>query len=81
MPPKSTIYNSAYKLVVARLKEAREGAGLTQQDVAKKLRRPQSYVSRVEAGQHKLGLVELVQFAHLYEHPLEYFIGHMLGCK
>jgi len=79
MPAKSTIYAPAYRLVLAKLREAREGAGLTQQDVAKRLRRPQSYVSRVEAGQHKLGLIELAEFARLYRRPLEFFIGHLLA--
>ena len=41
--------------------EAREAAGLTQADVAKRLARPQSYVSKVEQGERRLDAVEFMQ--------------------
>ena len=42
------------------LREARQRAGLTQAEVADKLRMPQSYVSKFEVGTRRLDLVELV---------------------
>jgi len=42
------------------LREARQAAGLTQVEVAQRLRQPQSYVSKFEAGTRRLDLVELV---------------------
>ena len=42
------------------LRAARRAAGLTQLDVAQKLRQPQSYVSKYEAGTRRLDLVELL---------------------
>lgn len=78
---RSTVYHPLYKQVIARLYESRIEAGLTQIDVAKILRRPQSYVSRVEAGQHRLDLVELALFAKLYKKPFAFFIEHMLNEK
>lgn len=41
------------------LKQARQGAHLTQAQVAQRLGRPQSYVSKYESGQRRLDLVEL----------------------
>ena len=49
-------------------------AGLRQIDVAKKLKRTQSYVSRVEVGEQRLDILELQKFAKLYDKDLNYFI-------
>jgi transcriptional regulator with XRE-family HTH domain len=70
----ATIYDPAYQRIVARLREARQHTGLTQAEVAKKLRRPQSYVSRAEAGQHRLDVLELLTFARIYGQPIDFFI-------
>jgi transcriptional regulator with XRE-family HTH domain len=43
-----SIYRKEYKNVIERLKEARLNAGLKQEDVAVKLGKPQSYVSKIE---------------------------------
>ena len=39
---------------------ARKGAGLTQQDVAKRLKRPQSFVAKYEGGERRLNVVEFL---------------------
>ncbi len=49
-------------------------AGLRKIDVAKKLKRTQSYVSRVEVGEQRLDILELQKFAKLYNKPLDYFV-------
>lgn len=46
----------------ALLKELRVGKGLTQADVAKRLRLPQSYVSKVETGERRMDFVETAAF-------------------
>ena len=43
--------------------EKRKKAGMTQAEVAKKLRRYQSFVATVEGGQRKIDVVELLAFA------------------
>lgn len=48
---KRSIHTKEYAVFVERLRTARREAGLTQVEVAKKLKRPQSYVSNVESGQ------------------------------
>lgn len=45
------------------LRELREAAGLSQQEVASKLDEPQSMVSKYETGVRRLDLVELEQIA------------------
>jgi transcriptional regulator with XRE-family HTH domain len=69
-----TIRSKEYADFVGKLKQARLDAGLRQIDVAKKLKRTQSYVSRVEVGEQRLDILELQKFAKLYNKPLDYFV-------
>jgi len=48
--------------VVALLVESRKAAGLTQRDVAERLKRPASYVAKVESHEKRLDIVELADF-------------------
>ena len=48
-----------YQAVGAALAAARENSGLTQQELARRLRKPQSFVSNVESGQRRVDLLEL----------------------
>ncbi len=67
--------SAAYKLFLRRLREARLAAGLTQVDVAAKLHRPQSFVSKCESGERRVDVVELTEFARLYRRDLDFFVG------
>jgi transcriptional regulator with XRE-family HTH domain len=53
----------------------RRDAGLTQNEVARSLRRPQSFVSKCESGERRIDVVELLKFARLYGKPLNFFVG------
>lgn len=69
-----TIRTKEYAHFIQKLREARLEAGLKQIDVAKKLKRPQSYVSRVESGEYRLDVFEVKRFAKLYKKDIEYFL-------
>ncbi len=64
----------AYRLFLTRLREARRAAGLTQAEVAAKLRRPQSFVSKCESGERRVDMVELQEMAQLYKKDLTFFV-------
>ena len=49
------------------LSEARRNAGLTQVEAARRLQRPQSYVSDVERGQRRIDVVELVHMCRVFK--------------
>lgn len=69
-----TIRSKEYADFVGKLKQARLDTGLRQIDVAKKLKRTQSYVSRIEVGEQRLDVLELKRFADLYKKDLTWFI-------
>ncbi|MBK8977080.1 MAG: helix-turn-helix transcriptional regulator [Planctomycetes bacterium] len=46
---------------------------MTQVQVAKALRRPQTWVSKCELGERRVDFVEMLDFAKLYEKPLDWF--------
>ncbi len=57
-----SIHHPAYKTLQKQLAEARNAAGMTQEKLAVKLARPQSFISKVEAGDRRLDVVEYVQW-------------------
>lgn len=56
--PKST-FTQEYAEFVRRLREAREAAELTQEQLAQRLGQGQSFVSKYERGERRLDVVEL----------------------
>lgn len=60
---KKSILTARYQRFRALLIEARRAAGLTQVDLASKLSRPQSFVSKYERGERRLDLIEFLEVA------------------
>jgi len=58
-----TLQSARHEALIALLVETRREAGLTQAQVAKKLKRYQSYVATVESGQRRIDVVEFLDFA------------------
>lgn len=73
MSPLVPKYGAEYKALAKRLRDAREESGLTQVEVARKLGKPQSFVSKCESGERRIDVVELRVFADLYGKDLSYF--------
>ena len=69
-----TIFSGEHKLVVNRLKLARKTTGLDQINVAKRLGKTQSYISKIESGERRLDVAEMKKFAQIYKKPSSYFI-------
>ncbi len=53
---------------------AREKSGLTQVEVANRLQKPQSYVSKYERGERRLDFVEFVALADVLEIDVVQFL-------
>jgi transcriptional regulator with XRE-family HTH domain len=60
-------FSPAYDHLRSMLIKARERAGLRQEDVARRLKLPQSYVSKIELGERRLDVVEYVEFTRAIE--------------
>ncbi len=69
-----TIRTKEYAVLIEKLIKTRHEAGLRQIDVAKLFNRPQSFISRVEAGEYRLDVLELKRLAKIYKKPIGYFI-------
>lgn len=49
------------------MRAARQARGITQQELAKRLGKPQSYVSKAEMGERRLDVVEFLHFMRAIE--------------
>lgn len=56
-------HTDPYMTLLEVLKEVRKESGTTQVDMSKRLKRPQSFVSKVETGERRLDFIELVAIA------------------
>lgn len=65
--PSKSLYSKEYDAFLRLLRQAREKAGLTQAEAAKRLKRPQSFVSKCESGERRVDVVEWIAFCHLYK--------------
>ena len=54
-----SIYSEEYAVLLQKLREARESAGLTQSDAAERMGATQSFVSKCERGERRLDVIEL----------------------
>ena len=60
--------------MVEKLKLARQEAGLKQEEVAERLGKPQSYVSKVERAERRIDPSELARFAEVYGREVGWFL-------
>ena len=56
-----SIYSAEYQRLLVLLIEARKDAAITQQELADRLGRPQSFVSKYERGERRLDIVEFLR--------------------
>jgi len=63
------------KKLQALLRQVRVRAGLTQEEVARRLDRPQSFVSKYETGERRLDILELRQVLAALGLPLKDFVS------
>jgi transcriptional regulator with XRE-family HTH domain len=70
-----SLHSSEYKEFVKRLNIAREKAGLTQIEVAKKFDKPQSFVSKCEQGERTVDVMDLLKFSKIYNVSLDFFFA------
>lgn len=67
-------HNRDYAAFRSRLVAARVEAGLSQQDVATRLGKPQSWISKNESGERRVDAVELAKLAKVLKRPVGWFV-------
>jgi len=71
-----TIYSQSYRALLDRIAKARKDACITQAELAEKLGRPQSFVSKIENGERRIDVIEFLQVAeHIGFDPCELMQG------
>ena len=66
MGSQEALQNDRYRAFVERLVEARKEAGLSQEQAAEAMGRPQYFVSRCETGERRVDAVEFLDFCMAY---------------
>ncbi|MCX6981804.1 MAG: helix-turn-helix transcriptional regulator [Verrucomicrobia bacterium] len=60
-----SLYTKEWEVLLELLRDLREAQGWTQEQLAKKLGRPQSTVSKIEAGERKLDVCQFVDYLRI----------------
>lgn len=66
-----------HRAIAQLVRQHREGTGLTQEQLAKKLGKPQSFVSKVENGDRVLDIPELRSICHALDITFVQFINEL----
>ena len=72
-----SIYTEEYAVFLAKLRQARKAAGLTQQQVGDRLGQTQSFVSKCERGERRIDVVELKAFCRAIGLPFAVFVKQL----
>jgi transcriptional regulator with XRE-family HTH domain len=62
---RKTLRSRGNKILIELLVTARKSAGLTQRDLADRLKRPHSFIGRIEAGERRVDVVEFIEIARV----------------
>ena len=69
-----SIHTRDYRLFLKHLRTVREQMGITQVDVAERLKETQSFVSKCERGERRLDIIEARAFCRAIGIPLIAFV-------
>jgi len=72
-----SIHSTEYTVFLRVLRDTRRRAGLTQIQVAKKIRETQTFVSKCERGERRLDVVELRTLCFALGMTLREFVGKL----
>ena len=71
----TSLRSKEYQNMTKRLKEVRLRLGLSQVEVAQKLKKPQSYISKTENGERRIDATELASLAKIYKRNITFFLS------
>jgi ribosome-binding protein aMBF1 (putative translation factor) len=62
---RKTLRSRGHETLIKILVEARGKAGMTQRDLAARIKRPHSFVGRMEAGERRVDVIEFIEIARV----------------
>ena len=62
---RKTLRSRGHQTLIRILIEARTKARMTQRDLAARIKRPHSFVGRMEAGERRVDVIEFIEIARL----------------
>ena len=72
-----SVYTRDYRILVYLLRKRREEIGVDQAQVAQRLERTQSFVSKCERGERRLDVIELQEFCKALDIKLSDFVRQL----
>jgi transcriptional regulator with XRE-family HTH domain len=70
-----SIHSGQYRVFLRTLQQARRRAGLTQAELAARVKETQSFISKCERGERRIDVVELRAFCAAFGLPLKQFVA------
>ena len=71
-------HDPRYQEFLQRLRKAREKAGLSQSEAARRLGKTQAFIWKCEVGERRIDFIEALLFARLYGKSAQYFCRGLL---
>ncbi|MEO1747708.1 MAG: helix-turn-helix transcriptional regulator [Pseudomonadota bacterium] len=75
----TSFHSEDYEKLTALLVEVRRKSGLTQQAVADRLGRPQSYVAKIEVGERRLDIIEFIHLVRAIDASPEEVLAELVA--
>jgi transcriptional regulator with XRE-family HTH domain len=72
-----SVHTERYRNLLTVLIDARKAAGITQAELAGKLDKPQSYVSKVESGERRIDVIEFIDICEAVGAVLERLVADL----
>jgi len=72
----SSLHSHYYQIFRSLLVAAREKSGLTQVQIAERLGKPQSFISKYERGERRLDFPEFIELANVLGIDVADFVNH-----
>jgi transcriptional regulator with XRE-family HTH domain len=64
---RKTLRTKGHRTLIDILVESRQQAGLTQRDLAARLKRPHVFIGRIEAGERRVDVIEFIEIARVLD--------------
>jgi len=74
-----SLRSRTHRNLCAVLVEARKGAELSQEELARRLRRSQSFIAKIEVGERRLDVLEFIEIARALNRDPSELLSHVLG--